>query len=80
MRATAIITVRVDEELKRKMEEAKWIKWSEVIRDAIRKKLEEERKRNVAYAVKLQMELLSKQQQKMDDTTEIIRKFRDERK
>lgn len=38
----AIVTVRIDEELKKKMAQMKRINWSEVIRDAIMRKIEEE--------------------------------------
>jgi len=41
------ITIRVDEELKRKMREIK-INWSEYIREAIRKRIELEEKRKAA--------------------------------
>ena len=75
-----LITIRLDEELKKKMNEMKWIRWSEVIREAIKKKLEEEKRKNIAYAVKLHLELLSKQKKTNEDSTELLRKFRDERK
>ena len=48
-----LITVRVDEETKRRMEELKHINWSRVIREAILKTLNDERSRNLAKAVLL---------------------------
>jgi len=42
-----IITVRIDDEMKRMMEKLKHINWSEVIRRAISKKIEEEMERKV---------------------------------
>ena len=41
----ATITVRVDDELKRKMDELKDVNWSEVIREKIREVIEEEERR-----------------------------------
>ncbi len=41
------ITIRIDEELKRKMREVK-INWSEYIREAIRRRIELEEKRKAA--------------------------------
>ena len=41
----ATITVRVDDELKRKMDELKDVNWSEVIREKIREVVEEEERK-----------------------------------
>ena len=49
----AIISVRVSEEIKKRMEKLKHINWSEVIRKAIIEVLEEEEGRNLARAVLL---------------------------
>jgi len=38
----AVVTVRVDDDLKRKMEELNHVNWSEVIRRAILERVEEE--------------------------------------
>ena len=46
----ATITVRIDEETKRLMKQIK-INWSEFIRNAIKGKIEEERRRSVAKAI-----------------------------
>jgi len=42
-----IITVRVDEDMKRWMDKLRHINWSEVIRTAIKKRIEEEMKRKI---------------------------------
>lgn len=42
-----IITVRIDEDMKRKMEELRHINWSEVIRSAIARRIEEEMRRRI---------------------------------
>ena len=42
---TTIISVRIDKELKKEMDKLSYINWSEVIRRAIEKKIEEEKSR-----------------------------------
>jgi len=49
----AIITVRLDDELKRRMEKISHINWSEVVRQAIIKVLTQEEGQNLAKAVLL---------------------------
>lgn len=49
----AIITVRVDDELKRRMERVKHVNWSEVVRQAIIRTLGHEEGQNLAKAVLL---------------------------
>lgn len=49
----AIITVRVSEELKRRMGEMRHVNWSEVVRQAITRVLEGEGERSLARAVLL---------------------------
>jgi len=49
--AVAIITVRIDDGLKRRMKEIKHINWSEVIRQAIIRVLTQEETQNIAKAV-----------------------------
>ncbi len=71
------ITVRVDEETKKLMRQIR-INWSEFIRNAIRTKIEEERRRNLAKAVLLN-EKLRKKSGGEPKAEEIIRMFRDER-
>lgn len=43
----AIITVRIDDELKKEMDKLSYINWSEVIRQSIIKTIEEEKKKNL---------------------------------
>ena len=42
-----IISIRVDDELKKKMDELSYINWSEVIRRKIEEVIEEERKKKI---------------------------------
>jgi len=49
----AIITVRIDDDLKRRMEKVKHINWSEVVRQAIIGVLGQEEGQNLAKAVLL---------------------------
>jgi hypothetical protein len=73
----AIITVRVDEKLRKMMKEVK-INWSEFIRNAIENKIVEERSRNLAKAVLIN-ERLRKKSRGEEKAEDIIRRFRDER-
>ncbi len=72
-----VITVRIDEETKRMMERVR-INWSEFIRSAIRNKIMEERRRNLAKAV-LITERVRKRSRGEAKAEEIVRRFRDER-
>lgn len=71
----AVITVRIDDETKKKMKEIR-INWSEFIRKALREKIEEEKRKNLAKAVLLNERLkkMSKGELKSED---IIRLFRE---
>jgi hypothetical protein len=71
------ISLRIEDELKKEMEKLKWINWSEIIRGIIKKKIEEEEKKKVGYAVKVHMDILSKVKRSEIDSSEIIRKFRE---
>jgi hypothetical protein len=71
------ISLRIEDELKKEMEKLKWINWSEIIRRIIKKKIEEEEKKKVGYAVKVHMDILSKVKRSEIDSSEIIRKFRE---
>jgi len=73
-----VITVRVDEETKRLMSGID-INWSEVIRHAIRRRIEEERRKNLALAVLINEEMRRESRGEMK-AEEIIRRFRDERR
>ena len=72
-----VITVRIDEELKRLMDEID-INWSEFIRNAIREKIIEEKRRNLAKAVLIN-ERLRRKSRGEASAEEIIRGFRDGR-
>ncbi|MEM3873468.1 MAG: hypothetical protein QXE05_12990 [Nitrososphaeria archaeon] len=73
----ALITVRVSEEIRKKMREIN-INWSEFIRKAIEEKIYEEKRKNLAKAV-LRNERLKKKSLGEEKAEEIIRRFRDER-
>jgi len=72
-----MITVKIDEETKRMMDDIR-IDWSEFIRNAIKNKIVEERKRNLAKAVLIN-ERIRRKSSSEARSEEIIRRFRDER-
>ncbi len=72
------ISVRIDNELKKKMESYKHINWSEVIRQSIVKAIENEQEVNRAKAILLN-EKVRKKSSKNSDSTKIIRQFREQR-
>ncbi len=74
----AIVTLRVDEEMKRRMEGLGQINWSEVLRESIRRKLKEEEGRNLAKAVVI-TDQLQKTAPKRWDTVRTIRYWREHR-
>ncbi|MHA1609700.1 MAG: hypothetical protein ACTSUJ_06810 [Candidatus Njordarchaeales archaeon] len=73
-----VVSVRVSEEIKRRMDRLKHINWSEVIRRAIIKVLEEEEGRNLAKALLIN-ERIRKKAPEGWDSTELIRFWRDHR-
>ena len=70
-----LVTVRVDERLKREMERLSHINWSEVIREALERKVKEESGRSLAEAVLLN-EKLRKKAPEGWDSAEVIRAWR----
>ena len=72
-----VITVRINEEIKKMMNKIN-INWSEFIREAIRNKIEEERRRNLAKAVLINERIRKKSKGEMK-AEEIIREFRNKR-
>ena len=74
----AIISIKVSDEIKRRMDRLKHINWSEVIRRAIIKTLEEEERRNLARAVLLS-EKIRKKAPKGWSSVETIRYWREHR-
>ncbi|MEM0024843.1 MAG: type II toxin-antitoxin system ParD family antitoxin [Thermofilaceae archaeon] len=74
----AVVSVRVSDELKRRMEKLRHVNWSEVLRQAIVRILEEEEGRNLALAVLLN-ERIRKKAPEGWDSTEFLRRWRDGR-
>ncbi|MGB9717106.1 MAG: hypothetical protein ACPL4E_01525 [Thermoproteota archaeon] len=72
-----VITIRVDEETKRMMKKMR-VNWSDFIRNAIRMKIEEENRKNMAKAVLINEKLRRKSRGEAK-AEEIIRRFREER-
>jgi Arc/MetJ-type ribon-helix-helix transcriptional regulator len=75
---TKTLSVKVDAELREHMRRLKHVNWSEVIRESIRKKIEEENGRNIAEAVLLN-ERLRKTAPEGWDSTKVIREWRSKR-
>ena len=71
-----IMTVKISEELQRRMREMRHINWSEVVRDAIRKRIELESGRNIAKALLLNERNIIKPD-KGFSSTEFIRRWRE---
>lgn len=71
-----VITVRLDEKTKKMMKQVK-INWSEFIRNAIKSKIEEERRKNIARAVLIN-ERLKRRSRGEPKAEEIIRIFRED--
>ncbi|MEM0309099.1 MAG: type II toxin-antitoxin system ParD family antitoxin [Thermofilaceae archaeon] len=74
----AVVSVRVSDELKRRMERLRHVNWSEVLRQAIVRVLEEEEGRNLALAVLLN-ERIRKKAPEGWDSTEFLRRWREGR-
>jgi len=54
------ITVKIDQDLREAMRKLRYVNWSEVVREAIRRRVKEERSRNLAEAVLLNERLRRK--------------------
>ena len=74
----ANISVRIDSDLKKKMDSLKHLNWSEIIRRAIKQEIQNETKNNKAKAVLLN-ERVRKIAPENFNSVDIIRKFREER-
>jgi hypothetical protein len=74
----AIVTVRIDEETKRKMKRLRHINWSGVLREAVNRKIEQEEGRNLASAVLLN-DGLRRKAPKGWNSVEVIRYWREHR-
>ena len=73
------ISVRLDKKLKKEMEKYKEVNWSEVIREAIRAHLKQEKQRNLAKAVLLN-EKIRKKAPEGYDSVNIISEWRERRR
>lgn len=71
-------SVRIDSELKKKMNSFKHLNWSEIVRKAIKSEIRNETETNKAKAVLLN-EKIRKKAPKDFNSVEIIRQFREER-
>jgi Arc/MetJ-type ribon-helix-helix transcriptional regulator len=74
----ANISVRVDEKMKKEMERLKQVNWSEIIRVAIKERLDQEKQKNLAKAVLIN-EKIRKTAPIGYDSTSVIREWRDRR-
>jgi Arc/MetJ-type ribon-helix-helix transcriptional regulator len=74
----ANFSIRIDPELKKKMDSLKHLNWSEIIRKAIRSEIQNEIEINKAKAVLLN-EKIRKIAPENFNSVEIIRRFREER-
>ncbi|MGQ4892902.1 MAG: hypothetical protein ACP6IP_10550 [Candidatus Njordarchaeia archaeon] len=73
-----VVSVKVSDELKKRMEKFKHINWSEILREAIIKTLDAEEGRDLARAV-LYTEKVRKKAPKGWDSAKEIRYWRDKR-
>lgn len=70
-----VFTVKLDRELKNLMDRYPHINWSEVVREAIRRRIREEEEKNLAEALLIN-ERLRRRGPKGWDSTEEIRRWR----
>jgi len=73
-----MISVRIDADLKKSMESLKHINWSEILRQAILKTIQNEKERDMARAVLLNDKIRKKAPEGFN-STDIIRDFRENR-
>lgn len=73
------ISVRINDTLKNQMDKLPHLNWSEIIRTSIRDTITVEKERNLAKAVLLNERVRRKVNNGVN-TTDIIRKFREDRK
>lgn len=74
----ANFSIRIDPELKKKMDSLKHLNWSEIIRKAIRAEIRNETEISKAKAVLLNEKIRKKAPENFN-SVEIIRQFREER-
>ena len=71
-----MITVKIDDDMKRKMSELRHINWSEVIRQAINRVIKMEMERNLVRAIILNEKYVITPDEEFS-STELIRKWRE---
>lgn len=71
-----IISVRIDPELKKKMDSIRHLNWSEIIRQAIKHRIRDETEINLAKAVLIN-EKVRKKAPKDFNSVDLIRQFRE---
>ena len=71
----ATLTVRIADDLREEMKKLSYVNWSEVVREAIRKRVEEEKGRNLAEAILLN-ERLRRRAPEGWDSAKVIREWR----
>jgi len=72
------ISVRIDPELKKKMDKLKNLNWSEIIRKSIKREIQNEMKKNLAKAVLINEKICKKAPENFN-SVDLIRRFREER-
>lgn len=72
------ISVRIDDELKKKMEAHPDINWSGVIRAAIKKRADQEKNKNLVLAITI-TERLRRKPKSGWNSTKVIREWREKR-
>ncbi len=72
----AVISVRIDDELKKRMERFPYVNWSEIVRQELEKVVERLERRNLAEALLLNEKIKKRSD---GDSAELIRKWRDRR-
>ncbi|AIY90671.1 hypothetical protein [Geoglobus acetivorans] len=72
----AVISVRIDDRLKKQMDKHRHINWSEVIRAELTRVIERLESRNVAEALLINEKV---RKESVKDTTSIIREWRESR-
>lgn len=75
MTTNGYYNVRISPEIKKLMRKYRYINWSEIVREAILNKIQEEEKKNLAEALLIN-EKLRRKAPKNWDSTKVIKKWR----
>lgn len=78
----ANVSIRIPDNIKKKMKEHDEINWSAVLREEIKKELENLERRNLAHAVAISERLsqqIDKKEVENQDTAKVIRNWREKR-